>query len=119
MSRLSTRQWRDDDLIIATGKSNPYRPGSGAYERAEHVLDAARRGLTFAQYRREYVDKGLTRATTLRTLVREGVIRPLIDPPPAPAAAVATDAAHAVWLAIRELGEQISRLADENLRRVL
>ena len=89
MPRLSTGQFRHEDLIIATGKPNPFRPGSGAHERTNHVLDAAvrhldatRRHLAFGQYKREFVDTGLTRATTLRTLVREGVIRPLTDAPP-------------------------------------
>jgi len=120
MPRLSTRQWRDDDLIIATGKPNPFRPGSGAHDRTNYVLDAARRHLTFGQYRREFLDTGLTRTTTVRTLVREGVIRPLTDPPPADADVVAntaTDATtRAIWIGIREIGEQITRLADENLR---
>jgi hypothetical protein len=121
MTRLSTRQWRDDDPIIATGKLNPYRPGCGAHERTNHALDAARRHLNFGQYKREFLDTGLTRATTLRTLVREGVIHPVTDPPPAGTDIVANTAAdattRAIWIGIREIGEQITRLADENLRR--
>ena len=63
---------------------------------------------------------GLTRTTTLRTLVREGVIHPLTDAPPVGADVVANIATNAttraIWIGIREIGEQISRLADENLR---
>jgi hypothetical protein len=75
----------------------------------------------FGEYKREFVDTGLTRPTTLRTLVREGVIHPVTDPPPAPLVVVANAAAdattRAIWIGIREIGEQITRLADENLRR--
>ena len=121
MTRLSTRQWRDDDPIIATGKPNPFRSGCGAHERTNHALDAARRHLTFGRYKREFVDTGLTRDTTLRTLVRKGVIHPLTDPPPVPVVEVANAAAdattRAIWIGIREIGEQITRLADESLRR--
>jgi hypothetical protein len=34
------------------------------------------------------------------------------------ATAAADTTARAVWIGIREIGEQITRLADENLRRV-
>jgi hypothetical protein len=121
MPRLSTRQWRDEDRIVLTGKPNPYRPGCGAHDRTNHVFDAASRNLNFGEYRREFVDTGLTRDTTLRTLVRNGVVQPVTDAPPVPAVRVAnaaTDATtHAIWIGIREIGEQITRLADENLRR--
>jgi hypothetical protein len=53
-------------------------------------------------------------------LVREGVIHPLTDAPPVGADVVANIATNAttraIWIGIREIGEQISRLADENLR---
>jgi len=117
MPRLSTRQWRDEDPIILTGKPNPFRPGSGAHDRTSHVFDASRRNLTCGDYKREFVDTGLTLPTTLRTLVRLGVVKPVTDVPPLPVAAVADAATRAFWLAAREFGEHITRLADENLRR--
>jgi hypothetical protein len=47
----------------------------------------------------------------------------LTDEPPQPVAKVAnaaTDATmHAVWIGIRGIGEQITRLADQNLRHSL
>ena len=110
-----------EDLSSPPASLIPFRPGSGAHERTNHVLHAARRHLTFGQYKREFLDTGLTRDTTVRTLVREGVIHPLTDPLPAGADVVADTAAdattRAIWIGIREMGEQITRLADENLRR--
>jgi hypothetical protein len=93
------------ESFILTGKPNPYRPGSAVH----------------GDYQREMVDRGLTRSTTLATCVREGIIQPLTDEPPSPVAEVAnaaTDATmQALWIGIRGIGEQITRLADQNLRR--
>jgi hypothetical protein len=120
MTRLSTRQWRDEDRIILTGKPNPYRPGCGAHDRTNHVIDAGHRNLTKGEYWREFVETGLTRDTTLRTCVRNGIVQPVTDQAPVPVVRVAnaaTDATtRAIWIGIREIGEQITRLADENLR---
>jgi hypothetical protein len=67
------------------------------------------------------VETGLTRDTTLRTCVRNGIVQPVTDQAPVPVVRVAnaaTDATtRAIWIGIREIGEQITRLADENLRR--
>jgi hypothetical protein len=118
MPRLSTRHWRDDDLIVATGKANPFRSGTGAHERVNYVLDAARRGLSRGKYRRECEETGLTLPSTLRRCVREGLIKPLTDEPPAPIAAAADAAIHVAWMGIHEIGKQITRLAEEHLRRL-
>ena len=58
---------------------------------------------------REFVDTGLTRTTTLRTMVREGVIHPLTDAPPVGADVVANTATNAttraIWIGIREIAD--------------
>jgi hypothetical protein len=52
-----------------------------------------------------------------RQLVRECVVKPVTGVAPLPIAAATDAAKRAFWLAVHEFGEQIMRLADENLRR--
>jgi hypothetical protein len=78
------RRFHSDHVIHATGMIqhngtlNPFRPGCGAHERTE-ILRLRADGMTVAEYKAKFVTTRKTKATTLATCTREGVVE--VRPP--------------------------------------